>query len=322
MAQQEINRVASKIYNILVFFSFLEKYPWIGRIWQRIWQKSCLVFKSPIETTIHKRRVVVNYGYTYPLFARKFANLNNPLIEITHLARELHKRPITFVDVGSAIGDTVLLIEETFPNAIDHYYCIDGDAEFFRYLQHNLRHLSTVSATLALVSSEVRENPALVRTHHGTASAQGSTVVSATTVDLILSQTSINHLDILKIDVDGFDGKVLVGCQELLRRHHPLVIFEWHPILCAQTQNSWLEHFELLAACGYATFVWFTKYGEWCSVMSGYDQATISAFADICLRSHLYPDWHYDIVALPADTGIDIVALAETAYAKRNRSRF
>jgi FkbM family methyltransferase len=323
MVQLHPSRIASIVYNTFIFLSPIEKKRWIGKIWWRAWQKSCLIFDQPIQTSMHGQKVIVNYGYTYPFFIRKFPHLNNPLVEITHLAYKSFQRPVNFVDVGAAVGDTVLLIAASCPDMVKHFYCIDGDPEFFGYLQHNLAHLTNVSTILGLVSSQVKNEPALVRTHQGTASAQGSGDIVATTLDIILAQADAEHIDILKIDVDGFDGKVLAGCQDVLYRDHPFVIFEWHPILCRQTSNSWLEHFETLTACGYSTFVWFTKYGEWSHITHGYDQESINGMADLSLKSRIYADWHYDIVALPTDVSSQVVLeLAETTYAKQHRSRF
>ena len=82
----------------------------------------------------------------------------------------------------------------------------------------------------------------MLRTHKGTASAQGNSKTSAVTLDSLISLINPDAIDLIKIDVDGFDGKVLLGAKGILRRYSPAVIFEWHPALCKQTGNNWTDH--------------------------------------------------------------------------------
>ncbi len=118
-------------------------------------------------------------------------------------------------------------------------------------------------------------------------------------------------VDVLKIDVDGFDGQVLRGADRILSRDRPAVIFEWHPILCERTSNNWTDHFEALKFKGYEQFVWFTKYGEFSHFMCGYDPTNVAMLAELCLNSESYDDLHFDVVALPPGSVTSPQALAD-----------
>jgi FkbM family methyltransferase len=242
--------------------------------------------------------------------------LNAPLIEVVFQAFSTCNSPIAVVDVGAATGDTVLLLQERCPRMIDRFYCIDGDPEFFAYLRHNLRHLTNGTLLMALLSSDHGNVRELVRIHGGTASAQGKATVPATTLDAVLLPLELSRLDVLKSDVDSYDGKVLRGATTLLHTFRPAVVFEWHPILCQQTSNPWTDHFEILEACGYSVYLWFAKFGTFSHFMFGYDKPIVDALAELCLRNNHGHDWHYDVVALHSRSALSYMSLAELKFAR------
>lgn len=54
--------------------------------------------------------------------------------------------------------------------------------------------------------------------------------VKVTTLDLFCSQQNIDHIDVLKVDVEGHEPEVLEGAKELLnKRRINIIILESHP---------------------------------------------------------------------------------------------
>jgi len=285
--------------------------------WDRMWYASQRTFSGPVRTFIHGREVIVNYGFTYPVYARRHPGLNAPLVELAYQVWKAKGEKIRFTDVGAAVGDTVLLLFANLPEAFAGFVCIDGDPEFSDYLKKNLAHLKCGRLVSAVLSGSEELVPELVRTHSGTAGAEGSNRVEATTLSGVLTEP----VDLLKIDVDGFDGRVLAGAERVLADHRPAVIFEWAPILCRQTGNNWLESFKFLQSAGYSRFVWFTKVGNFSHFTFQNDTASLNALAEYCL-SDISDDWHYDVVALHDSSSIDIQALARLKFAKNRPSRY
>lgn len=311
----------SIVYNLLLRFQWLERGHFTGPIWRKLWNVACHTFHGPVATTLHGYRVTLNFGYTYPWFARRYPRLNQPLVELVQQTFSALQRPVFLVDVGAAVGDTVLLVDSNCPGAIGRFCCVDGDREFFRYLQKNLGARSNGELVLALLSDEEGHERGLVRIHAGTASAQGTDLVPSRTLDSLLLEKD-RKVDVLKIDVDGFDGKVLSGARGILMQHVPNVIFEWHPILYRRTGNDYLKPFQVLVDCGYRTFVWFTKFGEFSHFTCGRDPEALEMTAQLCLREKHVDDWHYDVVALHSESVISPLNLAELSYAKRRVSRW
>lgn len=320
--QQNPNKIASLIYNFLIGTSWLANSPRTSALWWKIWQKGWRVFTGPVTTKIHRRKVVLDFGHVYPIYSRLYPTYNNPLIQLVYECFSANKSAITLVDVGANIGDTILLLDDKCPHMVGKFYCIEGDPEFFAYLQQNLAYRKDGELFLAVLSSSNSAENELVRTRAGTGSAQGKGQTPACTLDSIFFNSDAKQIDVLKIDVDGLDGKVLLGATRVLHRYQPAVIFEWHPLLCQQTGNSWTEHFEILEKAGYSRFIWFDKFGKFSHFTEDYDKRSIRLLAELCQNSQIYVDWHYDVVALPPNSSISPVALAELAFAKASKSHY
>lgn len=316
------NPIASLAYNGLVRLARLDNHPRTSRYWRKAWQISCKLFAGPTRTRIHGQPVILNYGHTYPVFSRRFPEFNNPLIELVYQAHAAAQRPVVLIDIGANIGDTVIMLNANCPGMIDQFYCVEGDTEFFAYLRQNTGGMPNVRLLHTLLAAEAGYEGDLVQIHPGTASVRSDRQRQAVRLDDTLAAIGARPADILKVDVDGFDGQVLLGSQRLLERDQPAVIFEWHPELCRAAGNNWIDHFDALEEYGYHQFIWYSKFGRWSHLMAGIDRPTIDLLADLCLRSRAYYDWHYDVIALPPDSPLAPLALAELGYARRRPSRY
>lgn len=276
---------------------------------------------SPISTRIHGHPVVINANYTYPLYSRIFPTLNNPLVELVHQVWKIRQGPLRIIDVGAAVGDTALLVRANCPDAWGEFICIDADPEFLPQLRHNIAQLPSCRAIGVQLSRCRRAERSLVRTHAGTASAQGGGSSDAQPLDDVIAANGIAEpVDLLKTDVDGFDGEVLAGATRLLSTSQPAVIFEWHPKLCAQTGTDAFLAFETLRANGYSRLLWFTKFGTFSHYCASDDGNAIRRLHRHCLHTTTDGDWHYDVVALHDDSDVDEQGLADLRFAVGKRS--
>jgi FkbM family methyltransferase len=315
-------RTSTLVFNTLIRSSWMTQVPLAKNVWWGIWNVARKRIGGPVETVIHGVRVVTNYGYTYPLNMRLYPRLNNPLVELTVQTSLANHRPVVVVDVGAAIGDTVLLLHSNCSSHVDKYVCIEADPEFCSYFESNLKFLANVTLIRTMLSAGEQSERSLVRTHAGTASSQGSTTTEARSLDRVIRDQVSQKIDVLKIDVDGLDGKVLAGATELLKADQPSVIFEWHPTLYQQTRNDWHQPFECLANCGYDRFIWFTKFGNFSHFSVPGETRNIDKLADLSLRNEHENDWHYDVVALHASSQVDEIRLAELKFARNKRSPY
>jgi FkbM family methyltransferase len=320
----KINKYYSAIFNFLVKTNDIkEKNRLLQKAWNYIFFKSTKNYSGAVSTIIHGYKALMNNGYSYPIYSRRFENYNNPLIQLVSTSNKYLDRKIVIVDVGSAIGDTNLLLIRNLPDAIHKFYCVEGNIEFFKYLEENMKIFNNSELFNNLLSDEDdRLINNLEKTHLGTASSIGVKKINSITLDTLLLQTKPELVDILKIDVDGFDGKVLKGSLQLISKFKPTIIFEWHPIMLKNTNNDYKEPFEILIKQGYNKFLWFNKYGEFSHYCSNYIYDGAEFINNLCLRNIHDWDFHYDIISIHKDSKINIFELAEMQIAKRIKSRY
>ena len=270
---------------------------------------------TSINTRIHERIVSIPSNYSYPFVARNHLSFNNPFLELVHQTHQAKGRKLCIVDVGAAVGDTFLFLKSNVPHAIEAMYCIEGSDYFFPYLEKNTANEPEVVRLNVLLSDTEKDIPALIHHHGSSAMAAGETKVPATTLDSLFASKQMPSIDVLKIDVDGFDGRVLCGASFILSEKKPATIFEFHPALINQTRNDVELPFHTLAVCGYKLLLWFDKFGNFSHSSSLSDAKLFLEVAEKSLNGFYGQDWHYDIVALPYPDQYNLESLKNCSFA-------
>ena len=192
---------------------------------------------------------------------------------------------------------------------------MEGDAEFFSLLSHNMAQFDNVRLVQAVLSREAMQIRSLVKHHLGTAAAIGDEMISAIPLDQA-AEVRKATVDVLKIDVDGFDGAVLSGAKAMLAADRPAVIFEWHPKLVLATGNDPMEAFSVLAGCGYKRYLWFNNVGTFSHFSGTASPEILKKAADYLLSVNSRADDHFDVIALPDSSRINDVVLAAMEYSR------
>jgi FkbM family methyltransferase len=135
---------------------------------------------------------------------------------------------ITIFDAGANVGQTAKNYRRLYPQA--NIWSFEPAPDPFRELEHCLPNKFT-AMRLALsdckgeaqlnIGDQSYTNSLLVRGNHA-----GKTIDVATdTVDNICSSYDINEIDILKIDVEGAETRVLNGAAQMLSRSAVKAVF-------------------------------------------------------------------------------------------------
>ncbi len=135
-------------------------------------------------------------------------------------------------DVGANTGQTLTALLRHAPNA--KIYSFEPALETFRVLEGNFRgrentRLRNIAigahpGRLALQLSEDSQLNTLVpRNTEGLPAATQMTEVA--TIDDIVAAEGISHLDLLKIDVQGWELEVMRGASKLVADHNLIFIF-------------------------------------------------------------------------------------------------
>lgn len=273
------------------------------------------------ENKLHGFNATLNPGNIYPEIALNNPLFNAALVETTQWLYANKGRKIVMVDVGAAYGDTVMLLEQRCPQMVARYICIDGSDEFYPLLVANTRQFLHVDAINALLASDVSEIPSLRKTHGGTAACIGDAAASATTLDTLMLGLQAS-VDLLKIDVDGFDGEVLAGAEKLILQDRPIIVFEWHPVLWDKVGNRTDRPFHVLERCGYATLMWFDNCGEFSHFSPVNDAENFHRMAEMLRVTNSLRDRHFDILAIPSDVGDGFESIGELKKAREAATCF
>lgn len=77
---------------------------------------------------------------------------------------------------------------------------------------------------------------------------------ATTTLDHYVESNGIARIDIMKMDVEGFEASVLEGGSDTITRSHPIIWFEVNPLALAAAGSSQQRCIDLLRAYGYDEF--------------------------------------------------------------------
>jgi FkbM family methyltransferase len=304
---------ASQATRLLVVGQSIERLRGPGKLWRMAWN-AVARSRRPVLIRVHGRALLSRPGNVYPVNVRRYPLYNQPLVDLVAAVAKV-SGPVTVIDVGAAVGDTALLLLERVPQLLERLVCIDGDEETLPLLRANVAHDARVEVRPAMLGGGRDAGvPTLVVTHPGTASAQGPATVASRTLDAVL--VDVGPIGVLKVDLDGWDGRILTGATALLARLQPAVLFEWDPHLCDVTDNDSREAFRVLRAEGYDRAVFFDKTGPFVRAIDLADDDAIAALESWCRSRPVEVNAHFDVAALPptlAGAAVELLRLSTSA---------
>ena len=135
-------------------------------------------------------------------------------------------------DVGANTGQTLKTLMAHAPDA--EIYCFEPAATTFRHLESKFGgrknvHLFNLAlgaedGRLALQLGEDSELNTLVSRGAGGA-PESTQMTEVTTVDAVVAAHGISHVDLLKLDVQGWELEVMKGAADLIANHNLIFVF-------------------------------------------------------------------------------------------------
>jgi FkbM family methyltransferase len=177
-----------------------------GGIWFLITDsgKSTLTFSAKIhsfgKTYDFKFQDLSDFGLFYEIFLDN----NYPLDHEENIK--------TIFDVGANIGVSTIFFSLKYPEA--QIFSFEPDPANLKRLHENAKKLGNVTVNDIAVWSEQTELTFYADPHRGSSSSalkirdrQKKITVKASTLDQIIKETGVKHVDILKIDIEGAEEK-------------------------------------------------------------------------------------------------------------------
>ncbi len=172
--------------------------------------------------------------------------------------REALAPDMTIVDIGANIG-YYTLIASAHAGKDGKVIAYEPEPENLRLLERTIakNHLENVIVVTSAVG-EKTGNATLYcdpnnKGKHTLLPVEGNTptTVQTTTLDASLENQNLHRVDVIKIDIEGWEAKAFRGMQKTLATYHPQIFFEFAPERIRETGEDPLHFLSALASFGY-----------------------------------------------------------------------
>jgi FkbM family methyltransferase len=222
--QVNLKRPQTRISN---FYKKILQYPY----------RLILKYSDPVvRVRVRHIYLYMNASHDLPGLTASFPYYDTALPRICTFLKK-KRGHLTLIDVGANIGDTVSLITDKVTGS---FLCIEGDKKYLDLLRmnvkNNVKDIENVVIENVFVSDVDEELSVSFTYDHGTSYvAQQLTKnkdysITTTTIDkLVEKHQTFSKADIIKIDTDGYDYKVIRGSSKLINESRPVIYFELSP---------------------------------------------------------------------------------------------
>jgi len=203
---------------------------------------------------------------------------------------------LVLVDVGANVGDSwALASDPTTPG--DVYLLVEGSPRWFALLERNTGADPHVTRVRALLSDQSGEADAgfVVEDGNGRVVAGSERVRFETLDEVVERHPAFREANLLKIDVEGWDERVLRGAPRLLESARPTLLFEHQPRLIAAMGGDDRTVFHALAARGYGRFMLYDNRGYLLATLAAADGDRLE---ELLRYARMQPDCYYDVCAI------------------------
>lgn len=153
--------------------------------------------------------------------------------ELTDIIKKLVKPGFVVLDIGANIGCHTLLFSK-LAGETGRVYAFEPTGNAFRKLKRNIELNKKFTTNIVLEKKAVSDKPMQNQPisfknswkRFGKDERICKEYVDLLTVDAYVKENGINRLDLIKIDVDGFEPMVLRGGENTIRNLSPVILLE------------------------------------------------------------------------------------------------
>lgn len=252
-----------------------------------------------VSTKIEGQNLIVPLAHNLAFYKERYKQYDKHIIQICQYVQSL-LGDLAFIDVGANVGDTVInlgIIERA------RYLCIEGDEFYYNLLNCNLANYKYAYKAINCFLTDEIGAKAHYQVEHAVSSAKltntdvpqngGGGVFFKRLDDIVEGEGFVPN--ILKIDTDGFDFKVLRGCNKILQDMKPVIFFEWWSIRLKELNEDPVSIFDYLRNFGYQRALFFDNYGKEFVSLALYEKDNLRTLSEYScdLTSQIR---HYDVL--------------------------
>jgi FkbM family methyltransferase len=278
---------------------------------------------DPVVTVrVHTLPLQMRLSHPNPLYAAVAPFYDTALPRICRHVRE-RDGWLQLVDVGANVGDTVAAVEAVVPESL--YLCVEPNDDNVRLLRINTasygkrlvceqvlcgEQTGVVAGTLV----ENRGNSYLQTQTNSSpeaASALAPTMLVATLDDLVARHSAFTHINVVKIDTEGYDAQVLRGASQLISTKKPALYFEFIPDLLRAAGDEPLAVLDFLAAHGYESALIYDNKGIPLEVIQTSSHKALQILIERIDGKTVY---YFDILAMHCDHDASFTAFVQAEF--------
>lgn len=202
------------------------------------------------------------YKYCFPLYNLSYSKfkLKNDKVEI-ELLKQLIKPGDYILDIGANIGFYAKLLSE-FTTQKGRVFCFEPDSTNFGYLRKNVKGIENIVLFNKAVSDKNDTikvyKSKLLNVDHRTYPVNNYDSIeeiSSVKIDDLITDKTIPKVDIIKIDIQGYELTAFKGMEQLLSSGTDLkIVAEYWPHGFKRAGTSAVEFFDFFNRLNYRFF--------------------------------------------------------------------
>jgi FkbM family methyltransferase len=252
------SKIATLIYRKMISCSGIE-----ARCWGIIRKIAIRILGDPCcRMDVHGRTMAMPLSHGLPIYY-KYKPLYDRLPRKISTFLLRHDGFVKCIDIGANIGDTIAAFHVSEEN---RFLAIEPNPHFRTYLNENWSHNKNVISLSVLCSSGNSKSNFVVNEVNGTAqivsSEQGETMEQMTVDEIIRMNPEFDDANILKIDTDGYDLRILPGAKELIKRNKPAVLFECDAFSSLSYKDDFFNCINVFREADYDNLILYDNYGN------------------------------------------------------------
>lgn len=285
---------------VKVYKNICEKKGVMGKALEILYE-ILLKFKDPIISyNINGYECKMNFSHKGAYFMEKNPLYDRQLSTICELLKNRIKRSLNIIDVGANIGDTVLNIGDKR----NKYLCIEGVYEYISLLKQNLKDFDFELVEKFLDEKESDDKK--IVTYNGTArivqDIENKLSQKTVTLDSVCEEKKMQP-DIIKIDTDGFDFRVLRGAKGTIRKYKPVLFFEWTLPELVENKENPISIFETMYEEGYKEAILMDNLGNPLCIVETSKANTLLGLIDYTKTQKI---GYYDVCLIHCDSVLKV----------------
>ena len=268
-----------------------------------------------VQMNVHCFPMLMAFSHELPTYKSQFELYDSLLGRASDYLRS-RDGALVCIDVGANIGDSVIACK---PQSMDKFFAIEPSKHYLKFLSRNTAKLNT-TISKTIVGEVSRRGKFTIVEDSGTATlvevdnALGYEEM-LTLDDLIKADGSrFSAPNLLKIDTDGYDLKIISGAQSLLRENNMFLLFEcdWF------RRTSYLADLELalsqLANSGFTQILVYDNVGY---LIGMFEIADARSMRDLVMYQMQRNGYYFDVLAIKGQSALDFYSKEQEFFMSR-----